>query len=79
LYVEERLEFGGDIFEERENPVAGVFVTKSIEDEAVSGYKRVSVRWNPFNFSRFNTPRKEWKLKTKKAMLKEEAFFLEKI
>jgi hypothetical protein len=68
------LELCGDVFKERENPVVWVFVPEGVEDEAVFGYERVSVRGNPFNFSRFNTPRKEWKLKIKKAMRLEKSF-----
>jgi hypothetical protein len=73
LNVEERLEFGGDVFEERENAVAGVLVPEGVEDEAVFGYERVSVRWEPFNFSRFNTPRKRMNLNTKKGIAENQA------
>jgi hypothetical protein len=73
LDVEECLEFGGYVFEERENPVTEMFVAEGVEDEAVFGYKRVSVGGNPFNFSRFNTPRKRMKLKTKKAIAENQA------
>jgi hypothetical protein len=68
LDVEERLEFGGDVLEERENPIIWMFVAESVEDEAVFGYERVSVGWNPFICCRFYTPRNEWRLKTKKAI-----------
>ena len=76
LYIEERLKLRGDVFEERENPVVGVLVAKSVEDEAVFGYKRVSVHRSPFNFSRVNTPRNRVKLKTKKAMRSDGMFCL---
>jgi hypothetical protein len=66
--VEERFEFGWDVFEKRENSVVGVLVSEGVEDEAVFGYERVAVGGNPFSHCRFNTPRKEWKLKTKKAI-----------
>jgi hypothetical protein len=78
LHVEESLELGGDVFEECENAVVWVLVPESVEDEAVFGYERVSVRGNPFNFSRFNTPRKRMKLKIKKAMCLETVFFRDK-
>jgi hypothetical protein len=68
LHVEELLELCRDVFEERKNPVFRVLVPESVEDETVLGYKRVAVRGNPFNFSRFNTPRKRMKSKIKKAM-----------
>jgi hypothetical protein len=78
LDVEEGLELGGDVFEERENPVVGMLVAESVEDETVFGYERVAVRGNPFNFSRFNTPRKRMMLKIKKAMRLETVFFRDK-
>jgi len=78
LHVEERLEFGGDVFEECKNSVVGMLVAESVEDETVFGYERVSIRGNPFNFSRFNTPRKRIKLKIKKAMPLEKSFCLDK-
>jgi hypothetical protein len=74
LHIEESLELCGDVFEERENPVFGMLVPESVEDEAVFGYERVSVCGNPFNFSRFSTPRKELKLKIKKAMRLKKSF-----
>jgi hypothetical protein len=66
--VEERFEFGGDVFEEREHAVVWMLVPEGVEYEAVFGYERVSVGGNPFSHCRFYTPRKEWKLKTKKAI-----------
>jgi hypothetical protein len=68
LNVEERFEFGGDVLEKRENSVSGMLVAEGVEDEAVFGYERVSVSGNPFSYCRLNTPWKEWKLKTKKAI-----------
>jgi ribosomal protein L11 methylase PrmA len=62
------LEICGDILEERENPVLRVFVPEDVEDEAVFGHERVSVRWNPLSHCRFETPRKRMKLKIKKAI-----------
>jgi len=75
LDVEESLELGGDVLEECENSVFWVLAPESVEDESVFGYERVSVRGNPFNCSRFNTPRKRMKLKIKKAMCLEKSFF----
>ena len=66
--VEERLEFGGDVLEERENPIIWMFVAEGVENEAVFGYERVSVGGKPSFRCRFYTPRNEWRLKTKKAI-----------
>jgi hypothetical protein len=48
-----------------------MLVAKGVEDETMFGYKRVSVGWKPLCHSRFNTPRKEWRLKIKKAIASE--------
>jgi hypothetical protein len=68
LNVEESLELGGDVLEKRENAVVGVLVPEGVEDEAIFSYERVSIGGNPISRCRFNTPRKEWRLKTKKAI-----------
>jgi hypothetical protein len=75
LNVEEGLELGGDVLEERENTVGGVLVAECIEDEAVFGNERVSVGGKPFCLCRFYTPGNEWRLRTKKAFACESAVF----
>jgi len=55
--VEERFEFGGYVLEKRENSVLRVFVSESVEDEAIFGYEGIAVSENPISYSRLNTPR----------------------
>jgi len=66
--VEKLFELGWYILQESENSVVRVLVSESIENKTLFGYESISVSGNPISNSRFNAPRIEIKLKTKKSI-----------
>jgi hypothetical protein len=56
--MEKFLKIAGNVLEERENTIFGMFVAKRIKYETLFGNEGVSIAWNPiFSGSRNFTPR----------------------
>jgi len=57
INVKKRLEPGWNIFEESENLVFRVLISKDVEDKPFSGYKSISIYGKPVLKRRFETPK----------------------
>jgi hypothetical protein len=59
---------GWDVFEECEDPIVWVLVSKRVEYETVCGDEGVSIHWNPDFFCRKHAPRIRLKANIKKSI-----------